>query len=275
MRILCKDEELKAVKVLFEASKMEPVPYHVLLVQIDFLLQKVVLQTDQNKNEKALLLAKLAVTRAPAEFNTWAKLAEVYAAVGDYESALLALNTCTMYTYVDKDVHRMPHYAKLHLPLKHDHLKGESDFLNSPNYSGSVLDVNDPKENDIFPELSRLTSNTLRGTFLRAYQILIQFSNALGWDELLKHRSKVFVMEEEYRINRAITEEKEHRAENTKSDSEPISDDEIETMKMEDISLDDSKPKSGKIKSTSIQNVSENGNAFEQPIRGRVAVIIN
>lgn len=46
---------------------------------------------------------------------------------------------------------------------------------------------------------------------MKAYQILIKMSTRVGWDNLLKYRSQVFVMEEEYRVHRALMEEKAKR----------------------------------------------------------------
>lgn len=40
----------------------------------------------QKKYEMALKLAKLAVTFAPSEYNTWSKLTEVYIYLEDYNS---------------------------------------------------------------------------------------------------------------------------------------------------------------------------------------------
>jgi hypothetical protein len=250
---------LQAVKVLFESSKLNPVPYHVLLVQTDFLLSK-------GKVEKALVLARLAVTRAPSEYSVWDKLARVYIALEDYESALLALNTCTMYTFVERDTHRLPLPKRTHLPIKFDYLKPEVDFLNTPNHSGSVLETNDPAEAEIHPEINRLASRTLRGTFSKAYDLLIILSNKLGWDELLKYRTKVFVMEEEYRIKRSMTTEVEKKeVEEVESDI-----DEIETVGMENISLDDTGPKVSPVKKKAgPTKISANGNAFDQPMSGR------
>ena len=158
----------------------------------------------------ALKLAKLAVIYAPSEYVTWAKLTEIYIALGDYESALLALNSCPMFTYCERDAQRMPAPARTHLPLKTEQasLQGE-DPNKIPLSSGTVFDENDPRENEVHPELARLPSLSLRGTFLKAYSLLIQIVSHVGWDDLLKYRSRVFVMEDEYRIHRALVEEME------------------------------------------------------------------
>lgn len=45
----------------------------------------------------------------------------------------------------------------------------------------------------------RLPAPGLRGTFARAYDLLTRLVTQVGWDDLLRTRSSVFVMEEEYR----------------------------------------------------------------------------
>lgn len=52
------------------------------------------------------------------------------------------------------------------------------------------------------PALLRLPAPALRGTFSRAYSLLAKLVSQIGWDELLKTRSIVFVMEEEYRMQK-------------------------------------------------------------------------
>jgi hypothetical protein len=43
--------------------------------------------------------------------------------------------------------------------------------------------------------LLRLPAPSLRGTFAKAYNLLARLVSLIGWDELLKCRSQVFVME--------------------------------------------------------------------------------
>lgn len=52
----------------------------------------------------------------------------------------------------------------------------------------------------------RLPAPGLRGTWARAYALLTRLVSKIGWDELLKTRSTVFVMEEEYRQQKAHNE---------------------------------------------------------------------
>jgi hypothetical protein len=56
------------------------------------------------------------------------------------------------------------------------------------------------------PALLRLPAPALRGTFARAYSLLAKLVSHVGWDELLKTRSTVFVMEEEYRMQKVQAE---------------------------------------------------------------------
>lgn len=195
------DEEVKAVKTLYDSVKRQPTSYGLLLAQIDFLRRK-------SQHKMALQLAQTAVSLAPSEFCTWAKLTEVYMDLKDYESALLTLNSCPMFTYVEKDAHRMPTPARVHIPLKPDPSNPKQANLPG-DINGTLFDENDPKENEVHPELIQLPSLNLRGTFKKAYALIIRMVSEIGWDDLLKFRSTVFVMEEEYRVHRAVAEEKE------------------------------------------------------------------
>ncbi|SCV70070.1 BQ2448_1464 [Microbotryum intermedium] len=180
------DEEVKAIKVLQAALKKQPQSYALLHVQCDFLRSK-------GKGEWALKLAKEAVNCAPSEFVTWAKLTEVNIELGRYTDALLTLNSCPMFTYNERDLHRMPTPARSHLPMK--------EFI----AASGILDdeANASHNNDADVALLRLPAPSLRGTFAKAYALLAKLVAQIGWDELLKCRSQVFVMEEEYRMQKA------------------------------------------------------------------------
>lgn len=201
------DEEVKAVRVLHAALQNHPQSYSLLHVQCDFLRSK-------DKHDWALKLAKQAVNCAPSEFVTWAKLTEVNMELGRFSDvrsslflsslvlaneltngaqALLTLNSCPMFTYNERDLHRMPTPARSHLPMK--------DFI----AASGILDdeVNSTHNNDADVALLRLPAPSLRGTFSKAYGLLAKLVSQIGWDELLKCRSQVFVMEEEYRMQKA------------------------------------------------------------------------
>ncbi|GAA5992677.1 hypothetical protein JCM5350_002540 [Sporobolomyces pararoseus] len=180
------NEEVKAVRVLQSALQNHPQSYSLLHVQCDFLRTK-------GKHDWALKLAKQAVNCAPSEFVTWAKLTQVNIELGRYSDALLTLNSCPMFTYNERDLHRMPTPTKSHLPVK--------DFI----AASGILDEENSSSNstDADVALLRLPAPSLRGTFAKAYVLLAKLVSQIGWDELLKCRSQVFVMEEEYRMHRA------------------------------------------------------------------------
>ncbi|KAI8975422.1 Chs5p-Arf1p-binding proteins-domain-containing protein [Mycotypha africana] len=178
-------EEIKAVRVLHDGLKQCPMSYPLLHAQIDFL-------RDKGKYDIALTLAKYAVNTTPSEYLTWAKLTEVYIDLKDYKNALLTLNSCPMFTYNERDMHRMPAPMKTHLPIKPDII-----------HSGILDEDMSPAESEVNSTLSRLPAPALHGTFVKAYSLLTRLAEALPWDELLRYRSEVFVMEEEYRKHKA------------------------------------------------------------------------
>lgn len=99
------------MQIMHRAIQETPQSYALLHIQADFLRTK-------GKTEWALKLAKQAVNCAPSEFVTWAKLTECYIELGEWESALFTLNSCPMFTYNERDLHRMPTPARSHLPVK-------------------------------------------------------------------------------------------------------------------------------------------------------------
>ncbi|THH26900.1 hypothetical protein EUX98_g7293 [Antrodiella citrinella] len=179
-------QEVRAVQIMAAAMKQNPQSYTLLHVQCDFLRSK-------NNFEWALKLARQAVNCAPSEFVTWEKLTDIYIDLGQYENALLTLNSCPMFTYNGRDAHRTLTASRIHLP---------------PN--GTIVDIlperTKTEDDEADPALLRLPAPGLRGTWARAYSLLTRLVSKIGWDELLKTRSVVFVMEEEYRAQKATVD---------------------------------------------------------------------
>lgn len=97
----------------------------------------------------------------------------------------------------------MPTPARSHLPMK--------EFIL---LSGILDDESLPTAtNDADVALLRLPAPSLRGTFAKAYALLAKLVSQIGWDELLKCRSLVFVMEEEYRAQKLADPTPEIQAE--------------------------------------------------------------
>ncbi|KAI0277989.1 Chs5p-Arf1p-binding proteins-domain-containing protein [Russula aff. rugulosa BPL654] len=177
------NEEVKAVQIMGTAMKETPQSYLLLHTQCDFLRSK-------GKHEWALKLARQAVNCAPSEFVTWEKLTDIYIDLREYESALLTLNSCPMFTFNGRDAHRSLTALRLHLPIE----TAVAEIL-------PEREKTDDDEAD--SALQRLPAPGLRGTWARAYALLTRLVSHIGWDELLKTRSAVFVMEEEYRMQKA------------------------------------------------------------------------
>lgn len=142
----------------------------------------------KGRSDLALDIAKRGVISAPSEFGTWARLAEMYVALEQWDLALLTLNSCPMFTYQDKDAPRLPEPVKVTLPLLPETMCDEID--DSP--ASTEYDM-------VHPTLRRLAAGNYKGTFQKAYLLLTEITKKIGWDQLLKIRSQVFVMEEEYR----------------------------------------------------------------------------
>jgi Chs5-Arf1p-binding protein BUD7/BCH1 len=174
------------VRLMHDALQEIPMDYALLDCQATFCQSK-------GHGEIGLECAKRSVTAAPSEFGTWAKLAEVYVGLEQWDLALLTLNACPMFTYQDKDAPRMPEPSRVLLPILPDAMLDD-------------IDEGQPKQGDPFdivhPSLRKLHAATYQGTFLKAYTLLTKITAAIGWDQLLKVRSQVFVMEEEYRSER-------------------------------------------------------------------------
>ncbi|KAI4180956.1 MAG: hypothetical protein L6R41_006913 [Letrouitia leprolyta] len=179
------DEEVQAVKLLHDAIAKLPMDYSLLDCQATFCQGK-------GRLDWALECAKRGVTAAPSEFATWAKLAEVYVGLEQWDLALLTLNSCPMFTYQDKDLPRMPEAARILLPVLPESMLDEIDEV-----SGTY--------DEVHPSLRKLHAAGYKGTFLKAYSILTEITAKIGWDQLLKVRSQVFVMEEEYRSEKQTT----------------------------------------------------------------------
>lgn len=180
------DEEVQAVRLLHDSVQDIPMDYALLDCQAAFCLSK-------NEGAMALECAKRSVTAAPSEFSTWARLAEVYVALEQWDLALLTLNSCPMFSYQDKDSPRMPEPSRVLLPIL-------------PETALDEIDEGQPRQGEgydsVHVSLRKLQAATYQGTFLKAYSLLTSIAAAIGWDQLLKTRSLVFVMEEEYRTER-------------------------------------------------------------------------
>jgi ribosomal protein L12E/L44/L45/RPP1/RPP2 len=182
------DEEVQAVRLLHDALNDVPMDYALLDCQAAFCLSK-------GEGEMAVECAKQSVTAAPSEFSTWARLAEVYVSLEQWDLALLTLNSCPMFTHQDKDAPRLPQPSRILLPILQETMLEE---IEDGSKEGEPQDI-------VHPTLRKLHAGNYQGTFLKAYTILTKIAAAIGWDQLLRIRSEVFVMEEEYRVEKQVS----------------------------------------------------------------------
>jgi tetratricopeptide (TPR) repeat protein len=187
------DEEVKAVQLLHEAIEELPMDYPLLDCQSEFLNSK-------GRPDLAVEVAKRAVVSAPSEFGTWARLASIYVSLERWDLALLTLNSCPMFTYQDKDAPRMPEPLRVFLPVLEESVCDEIDDREAAENFGE----------HVHPTLRKLHAANFKGTFLKAYMLLTEITTKIGWDQLLKIRSQVFVMEEEYRNERQNVSQPAH-----------------------------------------------------------------
>lgn len=199
------NEEVQGVRVLHQAVKHSPMDYVMLDTQADFLKKKALNPAHPDLKEERLRLALGCADRstiaAPSEFGTWARLAEVYVAMEDWENALTTLNSCPMFTYQDKDAPLMPEPRDIHLPTLPETRLDEIDSEPESKFGEQV-----------HPSLLGLRGAQYKGTFKHAYSILTEMTAKIGWDQLLKIRSNVFVMEEEYRSEKPQNEDPKRNA---------------------------------------------------------------
>lgn len=106
------NEEVSGVKTLYHSLQETPMDYVMLDTQAEFLLEKAQKAETPEVRDDRLKMAQGCADRstiaAPSEFGTWARLAQVYVAMEDWENALTILNSCPMFTYQDKDAPLMP-----------------------------------------------------------------------------------------------------------------------------------------------------------------------
>lgn len=191
--LLLKDEEVKAIQIMNDAIQRDERDSELLLLQAQFLM-------DKRRYDLALHLARQAVKSSPSDFKTWALLVKVYTKLNDFENALLTLNSCPMNSH--KDVFTLKRIValkgageELHLPLPVDVFLDEVSNLQSTSVAA--------EQRNLDTLLAHLPAANLKSTFAKAYDLLTEIVIKTGWEALLKHRAKVFVMEEEYRKDRS------------------------------------------------------------------------
>jgi len=146
-------------------------------------------------------VAQSAVSCTPSEFKPWFLLTRAYIRLNDVENALYTLNACPMAIskekYSLKRVVPFPTKTSLHLPLPVDAVLDGVTSLNPQDLQ------REHKTAD--PALVNLASANLKSTYILCYKLLTEIVAITGWDDLLKFRAQIFIMENDYQ--RIATEE--------------------------------------------------------------------
>lgn len=185
-----------------------------------YLLEQSKLMTQKHNFNSALYLATKAIETNPTEFINWTNLLETYITKNDVQNALLTLNSCPVYSLpTAKTIHRIKEenslidYNNINYKFPEPSQEGYlSEIWNQANRTGPVYlkdkdailsedFVSDMELKTVDPILLRLTGPKLKGTFKAAYNYLSSLAILVGWDNLLKVRAEVFVMEGEYRAS--------------------------------------------------------------------------
>lgn len=193
------NEEIKGIKRLHNAMQANSRDSLLLNEQVDFLLIK-------NNIELAYEVALRSVRANPISFDTWCNLVKSQILKNDIAGALISLNSAPMYSERPKDLTVLNQADSKRLPYP---VEGKVAFVweNDPFQVYGANSENLIKFSSKFeiqavdPALLRINKQLLRGTYQKAYELLILIINKVGWDGLLKKRSEVFIMDEEYKKN--------------------------------------------------------------------------
>lgn len=224
--LISRNDDISTVEILCSSLLKSPLKSAPLLkAQAKFLW-------DHKKNfDLALDLLNLAIEIAPADTDIWLDLAELYGERSEYDLALETLNLCPMFlqrqnTITDvfslenginsgvtsslgEILRLLPQVHRCNFPTNEDavissDLYTASSPSSGPNSSVSAADILNhfiglhSLSDACDVSLYRLQAIGLRGAIRRAYSLLASFVKSLGWNDLLKIREDVFVMENEY-----------------------------------------------------------------------------
>lgn len=171
------DRQEEAIRLWYDSIVARPNCTAVLHEQIDFLLSR-------GLPGEAVTLAKEALRADPLNWLSWIKLARTQIQTGEFEIALISLNNCPLCAPPETPAWKISAGTVNWLPSKEGI---PVDVVENLRYS------TDRRENP----LDRLRGNSLKGPVKEAYQVLVELILAVGWDDVLRMRSRIFLMEEE------------------------------------------------------------------------------
>ncbi|KAG7695886.1 hypothetical protein KL951_003411 [Ogataea haglerorum] len=209
--LLQQGENVKAVKLMHSAIKEHSRDGLMLLEQARFL-------NGQNRADLALASAQRAVECLPTEFECWKTLIHSHILNKDFHNALLALNSCPMYTNKKKDVFKALKPREFEFPLpsegKLERVWEDTETFGWVSGYGGIVEFS-PVAHIQSVSQSHLALyddvNKLHSTFREAYDLLAIMERALGWSEILRLRSSIFVMETEYNDSLQMEQQEQQR----------------------------------------------------------------
>jgi tetratricopeptide (TPR) repeat protein len=202
-KLLClMDNEIEAVKYLYKAIKHNLRDPLLLNEQVKLLLKK-------DQPQLALASALTSIKADPLNFESWYWLTICYILNGDIKAALVSLNSTPMFPQRHKDLVNLDPKDMIQLPEPIEG-KVQSVWESTSQVFGAnsenLLQFTPRFEVEaVDPALKRVNTNLMKGTHKMAYDTLILMINKIGWEQLLKFRAEVFIMDEEYKSISTVT----------------------------------------------------------------------
>ncbi|VEU23390.1 DEKNAAC104670 [Brettanomyces naardenensis] len=204
--LLDKGDQTSAVRLMHDVLKVKPRDGWMLQMQASFLVER-------NRPDLALIPARRSVECLPTEFLCWLTLIKVYILLKDYRNALLALNSSPMYSNKKKDIHAALKPKEFAFPFPPEG-RLEDVWNNCESFGcisgfGGIVEFSPVNQINSISELHAAVyeQTKLQSTFREAYGLLAIMTRQLGWTDLLRIRSEIFVMEDEY--NASVESERE------------------------------------------------------------------
>lgn len=211
--LIMKNDYAKAVRLMHDCLLKIPRDGWMLNEQALFLIS-------QNRPDLALIPAMISVECLPSEFSCWKNLIIIYILKKDLKNALLALNSSPMYTNKRKDIYAAlkPKNFEFPFPLegKIENVWKDCEMFGCISGIGGIVEFSPATEIEKTSKyrLRVYEETKLNCTFKEAYDLLAIMTKQCGWGDLLKIRSEIFVMEDEY--NEVVKNEQQRENSNSK-----------------------------------------------------------
>ena len=139
--------------------------------------------------DRASRFASCALKGNPSDFSNWFRICSIKISMKDFKGALKTLNNAPMFTQGAEsgDFYRkLPRPVAISLPLADDEDEVVDSKKSTNDHATNAQGI-----------LEKLKGATLKGTYKKAYHLLVKICKEIGWDSLLQVRTEIFVMEQE------------------------------------------------------------------------------